>query len=90
MLTQLAPSFNVVTPMGKAIAILLQTDEWDVAYWGCVQKETGEVWWWRNELIRFDTSITGEWIKTSLIKMKPAVREAIDHVRKLIDSDAYA
>lgn len=58
MTTQLNPSIPLVTPKGKAEAILV-TDygkEHDL-YWTCIQRD-GEIWTWKNSDVRAGENIT--------------------------------
>lgn len=53
MITQLAPQIPLITPKGKAQAILVidYSEEHDLK-WVCIQDDTGEVWTWSNEKVR--------------------------------------
>ena len=56
---QLNPSIPVVTPKGKAMAILVidYSIEHDLL-WTCVINETGEIWTYRNNVVLADSNIT--------------------------------
>ncbi len=76
MLIQLNPAIPVVTPLGDAVALFLQGDDWDV-YWGCAQKKTGEMWWWQNQYIRLANNITGGHVSATPIKVPPELEEKL-------------
>ena len=73
---QLDPPLNIVTPLGKAMATFVETEEWEV-YWCSFQKETGECWWWRNQYIRMYANITSDFSKPTAIKMPDRMEEAL-------------
>lgn len=75
-LLQLNPALPVVTPLGKALAVILQGDDWDV-YWCCFQIQTGECWWWGNHLIRLETNITTGRLGQSKIVLDPDLKKAL-------------
>ena len=80
-IVQLNPPLNVRTTLGPALALLLEVDDWDVL-WCCAQKETGEIWWWSNEFIRLDTTITSSRGKPTEITLPPNVEAALTKHRQ--------
>lgn len=75
-LIQLAPPLPVDTPLGEAIAVILETDDFDV-YWCTFLVETGECWWWQNHQIRLKESITAGRVSNSPIRVPPELEEAL-------------
>lgn len=76
MLTQLDPTIPVETPLGHALALFIDADEHSV-FWGVAQAKTGEMWWWENQYVRLETSISGKHVKLSAIVLPKAVEEAL-------------
>jgi hypothetical protein len=59
ILKQCEPPIPILTPLGEALCMFIEVDDYDV-YWQAFQKETNESWWWRNHYIRLSTSISGD------------------------------
>lgn len=57
LISQLPRPFFIITPFGEAVCHFINDVENDVIY-GCIQTKTNEIWWWRNEEVRYDKHIT--------------------------------
>lgn len=64
------------TPFGSAQAYFLMTES-DEIWWQCFQEETGESWWWPNNLVRLTRNISAHRYKTSEIRLSDELREAL-------------
>jgi hypothetical protein len=75
-ITQIPTPLEVLTPLGEGWALF--TWEWtSQMWWGVAQKETGEVWWWDNHLIRLDQNITEGRCSTTPIKCNERIEAAL-------------
>ena len=81
--TELTQPMTVLTPLGTALAVLVEVDNFEV-YWCTFQRDTGECWWWRNHLIRLAPSITAGRVSTTPIKVSVAEQLAIDKARGIV------
>ena len=58
-LIRLDPILYLYTPLGEAEAHFLAYHGAEVpAQWGCIQRETKEIWWWPNHHVRLCESVT--------------------------------
>jgi len=79
--TQIPNPEEVETPLGEGFALYIW--EWpSQLWWGVVQVETGEVWWWPNHLIRFCPNISEGRCATTPIKPNARVQAALKPHRK--------
>lgn len=76
MMTQLNPTIPVETPLGHGMALFLDADDHSV-FWGVAQQKTGEMWWWDNQYIRLETSISGKHVNLSPIVLPPDVEDKL-------------
>ncbi len=73
---QIPNPIEMETPLGHGWALF--TWEWtSQLWWGVVQTETGEMWWWLNHQIRVCPNISEGRYKTSEIKLSPAAQVAL-------------
>lgn len=76
MISQLNPYVEMYTPLGLGHAMFLWESPHEL-WWGVVQVQTGEVWWWRNHLIRVAENISESRYATSSIKISAHLEEAL-------------
>lgn len=76
MILELKEPFDLVTPLGPAVAKFIESTA-DEIFWGCFVKETGECWWWRNPHIRLAPNISEGRYKTSEIEIPDDMRTRI-------------
>jgi hypothetical protein len=70
-----------MTPLGEA-QIHFVYDAGDDVYWGCFQKATCEMWWWRGPYIRYGQNITEGYGHQSPIVLPDDIEEAMGFHRK--------
>jgi hypothetical protein len=81
VISMLPNPMEVVTPLGDGHVRF--TWEWgNDLWWGVIQAETGEVWWWKNHHVRFDYNISEGRFKTSPIYISPEMDEALTPHKK--------
>ncbi len=86
-ISQLDTPFLVTTPLGEAVCHFIY-DGGDETYWGCFQKETCELWWWRGQFIRYAIHISEGFLKQSPIQEEPDMGSALAPHRKRYAKDS--
>jgi hypothetical protein len=67
--------WKAITPFGTATVRWLSDD--NEQNWGVVQHTTGEIWWWKNNEIRWAQDITGGINKPTSIYLSDERKEAL-------------
>ena len=81
-ITQLPSPLSVTTPLGKAVCHFVNDGGFEV-YWGCFQLDTSEMWWWRNQEIRYGLNITEGFISPSPILLTKKRMKALEpHLKR--------
>lgn len=78
---QLTDNIEMITPLGPGHARFLWETPHEL-WWGVVQIKTGEMWWWKNHLIRFDINISEGRYGTSDIHVNEHLAAALAPHRK--------
>lgn len=73
---QLEQTFTVVTPLGVGVVNFVSQDK-DETYWGVFQKQTGELWWWRNHEIRYGVHISEGFHEPTPIVLSKGAKTAL-------------
>jgi hypothetical protein len=80
-INQIDSPFCCTTPLGEAVCHFVY-DGGDETYWGCFQKETCELWWWRGHEMRYGIHISEGFVKQSPIKLSAEMEAALAPHRK--------
>lgn len=77
------PAIKVITPLGPAIAIGIDTGESGSAMWLVFIKRTGEPWFFRNPYVRLASDISEGWGPPSpFIDIPLGLEKHIDRYKK--------
>jgi hypothetical protein len=80
---QLNPYLDVITPLGAARAIGIETGEADQTMWLVFIKATGEPWYFRNPYIRWAPAISeGRGKPSPFFDIPPGLEKHIERYRK--------
>lgn len=73
---QLPSPFLCTTPLGEATCHFVG-DGGDETYWGCFQKKTCELWWWRGHQIRYAIHLSEGYVSQSPIQLPAEIEAAL-------------
>jgi len=74
MILQLNPPILMQTPMGEGFAYFIESDTHGIWY-GVFIRDTGENWWFENDLVRLSPCYTDKHYRTSPIDIPQVFRD---------------